>query len=364
MYQMGDEDTDQWEQIKNWAGASEPQTDHPVKQMIKREMRKVPHMDQGGQVPDDILSFLEPQGAGLIAPSIGQTTQIPQAPEMAPESPQMPPEMPPQAPPAPMNQPVPMAPPPSSGQQAHQILGTSPEELKAFLQKNNSGGIRENIGMGLNGLADAIMQGVARAGPSHFQDNFIKTNQARRDATNAIPEKAATLGKETYGLEAELDSKDPESPYSKIAQKSYGSDLIAAGIPQSEIHKMPASLIGDVVSKRITLQEALSRIQETAEYHRGMLGVQHESNMTREQEAETQRKNAEREALKNVAGGSPIPFVGPTHKEKRAAIEKLGDIGGIGDGGGQQVGPYGATTTRNGVDYEWSASTGKYHRKQ
>lgn len=277
MNKLGETNSDEWEKIKGWMGAANGKKDHPLVQEAKR-VQRVQKFDEGvGDVePDpDTQKFLQPQGQGTLAPSMFHAP-IPSAPQITPPSMpvhQVPVQSPPQTP----SPTAPPQPPPqgkSSDSQVANTLGTTPQELQAYLQKVNTPTFGERVGNGLTGLGDAIIQGVGRAGPSHMQENFQRNNQNTRENLSAIPGKVADFGKEKFGLTQTLDSQNPNSLYSKTNQNTFGPDLIKMGLTPQQVAKMPASLIGDLLSKKITLEEAKARIEETGVYQQGMLGIQ------------------------------------------------------------------------------------------
>lgn len=271
MNKLGETNSSEWEKIKGWLGAANGKKDHPLVQEAKRAQR-VQKFDEGSgdvQPDDETMKFLQPQGAGMIAPSAARPP-MPQAPLPPPIQP--PPQVAPQAAPqVPVVQPPPQTVPqgPSSGNQVDNILGTNPEELKAFLQRANTPTATDRIGTGLSALADGLSR--AGGGQSDYLEQHNKMDIARREAASGIPEKVAGLGKEKFGLTQTLDAQNPNSQYSKINQQTYGPDLVKMGLSPQQVAKMPAALIGDLLSKKITLEEAKARIEETGAYQRGML---------------------------------------------------------------------------------------------
>lgn len=327
-----DKNSDEWENIKNWVGGANRARKHPLEQIADRQ--NVKGYDEGGDVDPmaDIYRQIQPQGAGLIAPSAAPPVKPMQAPPMAPPPQPVAPQMAPKpqvAPPMPISQP----PPPTNesyNQQASGILGNTPQGLQSYLQKIMKPGIGERVGNGLSGLSDAIMQGVARAGPSHFQENYQKNAQQQKENMAGIPGQVAGVGKEQFGLAHQLQTQDPNSPYSKIEQNANKEFLKQLGMKDSDVSKLPADAINDIRTGKVEWSKALAEIESTGTYRAGMLGLQKMGEQTRQEESETREKDQERAALEKIAGGSPIPFVGPSHAEKQAAIQRLEQLGGIG----------------------------------
>lgn len=325
MNKLGEVNSEEWNKIKGWMGGANGKKDHPLVQEAKRAQR-VQKFDEGGEVglDDETLKFLQPQGAGLIAPSAAQSQPQMPAPVQAPvQAPLQPPTT--QMPPQPIGPPVAPIQSPSSDSQANSILGTNPQELEAFLQKVNQPNWRQQVGAGVTGLADAF----SRAGGSNsdYERQYNERVQQGKQNMSAIPEKVAGLGKEKFGLTQTLDAQNPDSQYSKINQATYGPDLLKMGLTAQQISKMPASLIGDLLGKKITLEEAKARIGETAAFHEATnlnarIGLEQAG---RHQENEDTDKAIARQTEKDkaIAGGSVIPFVGPSHSEKQSAFHRL-----------------------------------------
>lgn len=322
-----DEDSSaEWEKIKGWVGSQEPAKKHPIHQLIEREQRKVPGFAEGGAVEDPLLSdpasmsMLQPPGAGIIAPSVAPPSPIVQKPPIS-ASPAPVSSLPP-----PISAPAPTAAPYES--EAAKTLGTTPEDLKAFLEKTMKPTGGEMIGRAGATFGDAL----SRAGGSNanYLEQFNAQNQKEKENLAGIPEKVSAFGKEKYGLEHELQSYDPNSPFSRVTQNANRQLLKSMGATNAQVSSMPAAAINDVVTHQVELKKALATIEQTGTYQRGMLAVQEQGEKTREAEARTHEKEAEKGALEKIISGSPIPFVGPSHKEKQAGIEKLGELGGLG----------------------------------
>lgn len=157
-------------------------------------------------------------------------------------------------------------------QQKQQVGAYGPEQQmaleKSILERQRSPGAL--AGSALAGLGDAVMQGVARAGPSNFQANLQnKIGEQGKQALD-VQKNAHLENKEDIQSQMALTAKDPASPLSKTAQTSYGPLLRELGATPQQIAQMPADLIGEVATKNITLKEALARLSETSLYHEQM----------------------------------------------------------------------------------------------
>lgn len=333
MNKLGETNSDEWNKIKGWMGAANGKKDHPLVQEAKRAQR-VQKFDEGSAdvEPDaETMKFLQPQGAGLIAPSAAQPPAVQpppvQAPMPAPQAPvQPPPQMPPQAPP----QAAPPAPTQDYSSQAANELGTSPQELAAFIQKANT----PTTGDTIRGVGASLADALGRAGgsnPNYLEQNN-KVELARREAMTGIPGKQVEAGKEKFGLTEQLQAKDPNSPYSRIVQNSERPNLKALGWTDAQINQVPAVAAQDAVQNGLKFEDVQSKygleaatIKQTGAYQRGMQDIQRQGLGVRQQEANTRDKSLRVEhpvasALNDIlSGGNSQPssgwkYIGPVKK--------------------------------------------------
>ena len=274
--ELDEDSSPEWEAIKNYVGGANKQTKHPIQMEQERIQRRKPqHMDEGGVAgfSDDLLKLSQPPGSGIIAPGLGQPTTQP--PIQALPQPAIATVAPPAATPPPVSAPAqpPAIPGPADAgydAQASKIMGgVTPETIQRLSESLNKPNWRQGIGLGLTGMADAL----SRAGGSNsdYERQYGERMQQGKEMQMKVPEAMAAAGKEKYGLSQTMQNKDPQSPYSKIAQQTYGPDLVKMGLTKDQVAKMPADLIGDLMSKKVTLTEALARIQETGEFHEDMV---------------------------------------------------------------------------------------------
>jgi hypothetical protein len=355
--------TDEWEKIKDWAGGANKQPKHPIAQELERIQRRKPQkMDEGGVAGDDpnkILQEIAPPGTGILTPSPARAPMPPpQVPPMAQTPPQAPSpvQTPPPAVPA---QPAPVPAPTAQNydQQASSVLGTNPQELKAFLEKTNQPNWRQGVGLGLTGMADAL----SRAGKSNsnYEEQYGQRMQQGKENLSAIPGKVAEMGKEQYGLSEQLQAKDPNSPYSKVVQNSERPTLKQLGWTDDQIGKVPAVAIQDAVKNNLTYEDTQAKfgleeatIKQTGAYQQGMLkntaaNIANESQHARAEETQAERDQALKEnqeaakhwithpfkasdARSRLAGGSEesanhgIPELGGTFNgEKIIGVKKV-----------------------------------------
>jgi hypothetical protein len=274
--ELDEDSSDEWEQIKDYVGGANKQSKHPLQMEQDRIQRRKPqHMDEGGTagILDGLNVGPAPDGSDTdprLAPH-----PIGQAPIQAPAQPAQAPVAPPAVgtpPPTVAAQPAPATAPTDASydaQASKALGGVTPEMIQALAAKFARPTAGQAVGMGVAGIGDAIAS-VGGREPGHMK-NAMDMFQKNREMQMKVPEAMAAAGKEKFGLSQTLQNKDPASPYSKIAQQTYGTDLIKMGLTKDQVAKMPADLIGDLMSKKVTLTEALARIQETGAYQQGML---------------------------------------------------------------------------------------------
>lgn len=250
-------------------------------------------------------------------------------------------QIPPQAPmppiQAPVSPPAKFSPPANSNYGLDQQMAVEREILK------RRGGFGQTAGNAMTGLADALMQGVARAGPSNFQSNLQNRNAQTEAGIRGMMEKGAA-GESAQRKQAMEEAKnDPSSAISKTAQRASTPTLLQMGLTPDEIALMPASLIGEATTQRLSLEEIRSKADETRAlreqtglYQQGMLentrkgqaqtSVQNEA--TRKANEKKLKMDAASEVLKRSgnarAFGIPIPFTSDVSgKDQKAAMGVL-----------------------------------------
>lgn len=248
------------------------------------------HTPEDADLPEHVKKMAD---GGLVNPyevDQGDTSTIKGIPQPSP-IPAMP-LVPPATPTGPVFNPKagipPVQPLPASTTPSNGIQNQTQDDLAAFLAQQRTGmnkygpdqqmAVEQDIlnrrrGLGANlanagaGLADALMQGVARAGPSNFQANLQnrmdKTDEGLRSAyQNAQAGKMAQMKQDM-----ELSQMDPTSPLSRLAQRTSKPTLSGMGLSDDEISQMPASLISEATTKRLTLEEIRSKAEEARALH-------------------------------------------------------------------------------------------------
>jgi hypothetical protein len=259
--------------------------------------------------------------------------------------------------PAPVAPPPPVAPPQPDWQTPLQNKASlqqfSPEKQMAVEQEilKRRQSIPQVAGNAMTGFADALMQGVARAGPGNFQANLQSRNAAtetgmREASKNFQTGKVAQLQKEM-----ELSQQDATSPLSRSAQRSNHSTLAGLGLSEDEINQMPASVIAEATTKRLSLEDIRVKAQEARELHRLTFG------QAKETLAEAKRRNAaeERQHAEELA---------TRNKEYATSHPIATAVQGVIGPKEPEVGPEGAETVRDGKTYEWSPISKAYHLKK
>ncbi len=225
-----------------------------------------------GGFPTDPLLMPGPADFGQAL----NPASIPQ-PQFDPKAglPPTPPVVPPQVP---VNPPVKVpvqpsaAPQPVQGanpyfaQQKAELGKYGPEQQLALVQalQKQQNGLGGRVPVALGGLADALMQGVARAGNPGFADRIQgqQNNQAAQQISAL--ENAGKVNKENLEGNAQIDSMDPSSQLSKVAQNSYGPLLIKNGFKPQQVQGMSAKNIADLTGKTVEALKAESEAKMAA----------------------------------------------------------------------------------------------------
>lgn len=236
----------------------------------------------------------------------------------------------------------------------------------AINQRRNSFGYKATEG--LKGFADALMMGVARAGNPGFQSQF--TNQENQQAADQMNTLRGANESNLKSTEAKMtmDKMNPNSQLSKSAQQSYAPLFEKLGYPANKIQGMSAANIDSTLQLMAAYggKEIEAKIKEyDLEIERTRLAAALGKN---EQDAKKDQMDAERQAAKAVVdAGQGSKFLGFNLPWSRNASSQQVDeaLGVLANQmkGGQTQAPYGQTTTRGGVEYEWSPVTQKYHKK-
>ena len=383
---MSEDSAKEWERIKGFVGGANKPSKHPLQQEMERAKMKEPqHLYPGGNVEGNedlpqLLGDLTP-GSSTQLP-INTSPSVPDVPHgtlpganlpispLGSPTPRSPAATLPQGMPSPVSTPQGLNSSPSDQSytdQASKILGgVTPEKIQQLMDSLNSQSRRGQIGAGIAGIGDAISS-VGGIKGEHMKnaEDFLQKN---KEMGMKIPAEMAAVGKENYGLAEQLKDKDPNSSLSKVAQKTYGPDLIKMGLTQDQVVKMPASLIGDLFSKKVTLEDAKARIEQEGSYQRGMLqntrmGLEQSGahNKVEEKIAQEGKKQEEAKALANKGMFKSILDMVPGTAGHTAnkVLEKQAM-----EGENKQTGPFGQETVKDGKTYEWSNETGKYHLKQ
>ena len=237
----------------------------------------MPHMDEGGTVGDFDVNTGDSDTVKGIPPPMPVHAPIDIASAVPP--PAAPLQMP-QAPAAPMANPMPGMPAgvtPDAwqqllAQQTAQVNKYSPDQQFAQEQA----GIKARTGLGAalsNGgarFADAIMQGVARAGnPGFEKQQTDQANQLAGEASGAI-ERARKGSMEQVEANQKIDMQDPQSPTSKAYQKAFSPIFAKMGYDPKAVMGMPASQINTVADLGVRYADA----QTQMELKKAMIQVQ------------------------------------------------------------------------------------------
>jgi len=178
-------------------------------------------------------------------------------------------------------------------------------------------------------LADALMQGVARAGSGGFAKQMNDRQSEMASTAAGAMERARKGTMEQMKAEQGVDEEDPASPMSQLYQSQFGPIFEQMGYKPQDVAKMSAAKIATLATLGIQFEDAKSQ----QALKRAMLGVQ---NMTaqgnilnqaaqRKHDAANTRREASTATLardKNARiWGVPVPFTSPVSGSERKAAE-------------------------------------------
>lgn len=250
-----------------------------------------------------------------------------------------------------------------------------PDQVMALQEslnkRQNSFGNR--LTSGLKGFADAIMMGVAQAGNPGWQQAYDQSEQQfSQDQRNALKDASdANIKQVEAGMT--LDKLNPNSELSKSAQESYAPLFEKLGYPPEKLKGMSAANIDSTLQLMAAYggKEAEMVIKQyEAEIERMRLAAAAGKNASDAELArQKQRTDAATELLKRSGNakvlGIPIPFTSDVSgADEDAARNVLIEQMKGGTTVQAETGPLGATTIKDGVEYEWSPISKKYHKKQ
>ena len=215
-----DDSSKEWERIKNFVGARNKPSKHPLIQEAERQnMREPQHFDEGGDVqpPIDVV------------------------PDNTPPTP------------------TPTAPTGTDKTVNSALGGVTPEMLQALQEKLNTGNKWGQVGAGIAGIGDAI-QSVGGIKGNNMQ-GAEEAIQRNRENTIKGVEMQAGAGKQKYELVKEIGNDDPASMRSLTAQEANKGFLNGLGFTPEEVRKIPASMIDGLRSGALQRDEVRERIK-------------------------------------------------------------------------------------------------------
>ena len=262
------------------------------------EFEEMPHLAKGGFSLDDNYNVNTGDSSTVKGAPIDPATLAPvEAPVEEKKSPTSAPIATPSTPP-PIQKPLPGMPP-----------TVTPDELKSYLGNQRMAVNKYNpdqqyareqqIMAARRGILPTIAHAAATfAGPEYAKAQDDRWNDLlQQNASSFANARKSTL--ENMETNQKIDMNDPTSPISRMTQKAFGPQLIAAGLPASAISHISASLANEIATKQVTLAEALARVNEEATYHRGML---ENTRLQREQDKTLKKESSQLESAKGLQG--------------------------------------------------------------
>jgi hypothetical protein len=244
---------------------------------------------------------------------------------------------------------------------------------------------------GLKGLADSIMMGVAGAGNPGWQQQFQQgEEQNAQNQINALKDEHE-MNMESVQGGMSLDQMNPASPLSKMKQESYAPLFQKLGYQPDKLQGMSAANIDNALAlmaqfggaevqamiKQYELDIERTKMatmagRQASEEELARLRLKGDADkQAREAEVAQQKMKADAAAELLKRGGEnktfmgvSIPFTRANTDETEAAKKVLMQQLEGGTTEQTKAPPYGQTVTRDGIEYEWSSQTGKYHRKK
>ena len=213
---------------------------------------KIPNYDEGGVIPNqDLQDIADVGGAPAGMPRLAPAPPDPLAGAPTDEGPG-PNEPPAPAPVSAPAQPAPMAPAPTDAtymDRANKLLGLGPDQQAGLMKVLGDRTQTGQIGAGIAGIGDAIASGgtLGKVNPG----GLGKSEEMLQNKTKEGIEGMQTIRgnqEKSQELADKLQSRDPNSPLSKYAQKTYGQLGKKIGL---DLSHAPASLIADVTGKGV-----------------------------------------------------------------------------------------------------------------
>lgn len=345
-----------WAKHPDVAQKFEDETPKKEKANLPQHVKKMASggvVDPDSAVNDYIMSEFNPKPLTGLTP--GLTTQGLLSGGALPETPSKPSETPPSTPPeTPATENVPRGTNettekvttsnPGHSQEAlqdwiqgqeRQLDEYGPEKEKEAVQNalESENSLGSKLGRAGAAFSDALMQGVAEAGNPGNLQNIENEQQKRAEMqANLIPT-LANMNTAQMSAKQKLQEFDPQSPLSQVAQKTYAPLFQKLGYPPEKLKSMSASDIKTALSLMTDYggKEVEAKIKEFEISINAQRAAAEIANQ--EKQRELQEKGLKMNAAEKVASGSSIPFVGPTHTQKQAAIKTLANISGTASDG-------------------------------
>jgi hypothetical protein len=216
-------------------------------------------------------------------------------------------------------------------QQKGQLSKYGPEQQVAVQNQlmQQRQGLGGTLPVALGGLADSIMQGVARAGNPGFAERIQGQQNKLAEEKLGTMEKAGTQNLAQTEAKMKLDAIDSSSALSKAKQQAYTPLLTKLGYGKAAISKMSSSDIENAT----TLMAQFGGKQIEAIIKQFELGLEAKKigETVRHNRAEETSKEEEVQvgANKEILAGSQNPLVPPSHAAKLGAEKNIEKIAGI-----------------------------------
>lgn len=180
---------------------------------------------------------------------------------------------------------------------------------------------------GLAGLGDAIMQGVARAGPGQALGTIERNKENQMTQVPAEMQKLREGNLQGMKQKMALQQLNPNSTLNNIMKPGLKAGFQAA-FPNMTPEQLETISSNPQLAERLMPQlveaEKAKAENEFKKLNLQLMAKNSEATQAlTARERETEAKRAQDESDKAILGGSSVPFVGPSHAQKQAALARL-----------------------------------------
>lgn len=236
--------------------------------------------------------------------------------------------------------------------------------MQHLLKSESSPGMA--LAKGAAGLGDAIMQGVARAGPGNFLSTMENREQNINKTVGELTPRLREANLKGMEIKEGLEGQSPKTPLGaanlpalRAVGGAYGMtpaqvDALAKSNPKAAMQMLEkyGEFASGKMKASIEQEMKMLEIQLQGKIAEGNQAIARQGKATEEQRTKTEAAKGlhDRGFMDKVFGLIP----GTSANKATKALE--------GQLTGPAVGPQGAEVDKDGKHYVWVPETGKYHR--